>query len=168
MNSAESFAVNVAAGATTRESNVQLYDNPNAAESQWTLKHTANDNGIYTIQSVNAATQYLNVAGGGRAPDYQTNVQIYNNPMSPDSQWIFYLESASNKYLIKNLATQQFLSAGGETLESNVQVTSALSDIGATRWVLKSVDCATAVNPTTVTTTATVTTTTTTTTKCTG
>jgi len=161
MNSAESFAVNVAAGAKTRESNVQLYNNPDAAESKWTIKHTGTDNGIYTIQSVNAATQYLNVAGGGRAPNYQTNVQIYNNPESADSQWIFYLESASNKYLIKNLATQQFLSAGGETLESNLQVTSGLSDFAATRWVLKSVTCAPAANPTTVTTT-----TITTTTKC--
>merc|ERR1719377_366307 len=161
MNSAESFAVNVAAGAKTREANVQLYNNPDAAESKWTIKHTSTDSGIYTIQSVNAATQYLNVAGGGRAPNYQTNVQIYNNPESADSQWIFYLESASNKYLIKNLATQQFLSAGGETLESNLQVTGALSDFAATRWVLKSVTCAPAANPTTVTTT-----TTSTTTKC--
>jgi len=153
MNSAESFAVNVAAGAKLRESNVQLYNNPDAAESKWTIKHTSTDSGIYTIQSVNAATQYLNVAGGGRAPNYQTNVQIYNNPQSADSQWVFYLESASNKYLIKNLATQQFLSAGGETLESNLQVTGALSDFAATRWVLKSVTCAPAANPTTVTTT---------------
>jgi len=159
MNAAEDFVVNVEAGAKTEESNVQLYDNPEAKESKWTLKQTRMDNGIYTIQSVNAATQYLNVQGGGRAPEYETNVQIYDNPESLDSQWAFYLESASNKYLIRNLATQQFLSAGGETIESNLQVTASLDDFAATRWVLKSITCAPAANPTTVTTTTVTTTT---------
>lgn len=164
MNSAESMYVNVEAAAKAKESNVQLYNNPGKPETQWTIRRTGTDSGIYTIASVNAATQYLNVEGGGRAEsNYSTNVQIYSNPQSPDSQWIFYLESASNKYLIKNLATQQFLSAGGQTIESNLQVTSGLSNFAATRWVLKSITCAPAANPTTVTTT-----TTSTTTKCTA
>jgi len=77
----------------------------------------------------------LNLAAGGA--HQITNVQVYNNPTSPDSHWQLFKvcrdtacanDVTTNAYLIKSMRGDLFLSAAGNADHTNVEVTRMITD----------------------------------------
>ena len=83
-------------GGRSNGSNVHQWSNPDSPETQWRFsKVEAKEaklvmklvmNATYTIESVNAPGQFLNISGGGM--NNGTNVQLWNNPSMSHTQWV--------------------------------------------------------------------------------
>jgi len=127
--------VNVAGGVMKNENNVQTYNNPLSADSQWDLVYRSSPQDKHAVFRPKKGPGFaLNLAGGG---NYDlSNVQIYSNPDSPDSHWLLFrvcidvpctdLE-LKNKYLIKSAKGDLFLRVVGNGREANVEVTNEIT-----------------------------------------
>jgi hypothetical protein len=109
---AEKYA-NVAAGIKTNGGNIHLWDNPDSADSQWTI--TEISDGVYTVQNKNSGL-YLSVSHGGTTKG--ANVHIWDNPDSPNQQWeIEYAQH--NAFTLRNVNCGMYLNvASGATHNS--------------------------------------------------
>eukprot|EP00928_Gymnodinium_smaydae_P039841 TRINITY_DN2712_c0_g1_i5.p1 TRINITY_DN2712_c0_g1~~TRINITY_DN2712_c0_g1_i5.p1 ORF type:complete len:250 (-),score=30.00 TRINITY_DN2712_c0_g1_i5:1292-2041(-) len=112
--------VNVHASSMRLEANIQQYDNPEHASSQW-IFHMVGE-ATCTIKNVHS-NLYLNLMDDTRH-EYG-NVQQYNNPFEPSSQWELHFHG-NGVYSIMNVNSLMFLSVEGNSKnnEANIHQTS--------------------------------------------
>eukprot|EP01084_Bolivina_argentea_P134839 237719_1 len=119
--------INVAGGQKGNGINCHLWDNPDSDDSQFTFERVNNDktdeNDIYIIKSkANGGYLYANENG---------NIEMYDDPNSPNSQWIVkeiidddYKQDEKNissVYSMKNVKIGQYISyKQSEELTDNV------------------------------------------------
>eukprot|EP00931_Biecheleriopsis_adriatica_P059559 TRINITY_DN35655_c0_g1_i1.p1 TRINITY_DN35655_c0_g1~~TRINITY_DN35655_c0_g1_i1.p1 ORF type:complete len:1153 (-),score=174.09 TRINITY_DN35655_c0_g1_i1:117-3575(-) len=90
--------------------------------------------GSYTLENVNAPGQYANAAGNGQTAG--TNVQMWDNPNAPSTQWkIQEVSNQSGIYTLENVnAPGLYLSCpGGTTTGTNV-VLETTSNETSSQW----------------------------------
>lgn len=146
--------LNLAGGVVKKEGNVQIWNNPLSPDSQWELTQITTQIGIvgtggavvpttktapgnYMFSPLGSVSTWaLNLAAGGQ--DGNTNVQIYNNPGSLDSQWQFFTRIETNEpvLVIKSMKGDYFLTTACTTLGCNVEITTDINAPGAV-WELR-------------------------------
>lgn len=113
--------LNVYWGQNINGANVQAYNNPGSADSQWRISGPGAD-GSYTLQNV-AATLYLNVAGA--------NAQVWNNPSSNDSRWSLTSLGEDGIFSLKNVHTGTYANLDCYwCLGASVQMSTNASAVG--------------------------------------
>ena len=92
--------------------------------------------GIYNIKSVNSG-KFLNISGGGR--DKRTNVQIWDNPQSWDSQWIID-NIGDGKYVIRSTNSGLFVNVKGGSTKDRANVHTWDESNNDSQWLFNNID----------------------------